>query len=104
MLRFNENCILGDVYGPGISQFILEQIAEPGRTVLFLDGGDKPYEFDLFCPALKRGDIVAVHDWDRAIKRVWVQRTIDNCGLENILVEDNIKYETLTAMFRRKED
>ena len=103
MLRFQENCVVGNVYGPGISQFILEQIAAPGRTVLFLDGGDKPHEFELFCPALKRGDIVAVHDWDRAIKRLWVQKTIDQCNLDEIMAHENVIYKTLTAMFQRRE-
>jgi len=104
MLLFHENCIVGNVYGPAISQFILEQIAAPGRTVLFLDGGDKPHEFRLFAPALKRGDVVAVHDWGRAIMREWVQDVIDAYDLQEIFGKENVFYKTLTAMFRRKEE
>lgn len=102
MLRFNDCCVLGNVYGPAISQFILEQISRPGRTVLFLDGGDKPHEFGLFCPALKPGDVVAVHDWGRAIMREWVQPTIDACGLEDLMAEENAAHKTLTGMFIRR--
>ena len=92
--------VVGDVYGPSISQSLMELVSQPGLTVLFLDGGDKPYEFGQFVPALKKDDIVAVHDWGRAIKRVWVQHIIDMKGLEPVLEEDNVKLDTLTRMWR----
>jgi hypothetical protein len=103
MLRFQENTILGDVYGPSISQGLLEMIGKPGRTVLFLDGGDKPHEFNLFVPALKPGDIVAVHDWGRCIKHKWVEDTIAAYNLEPLLMGDNVRHDTMTAMFKRRE-
>ena len=93
---------VGDVYGPAISQVVLELISQPGRTVLFLDGGDKPYEFNLFVPALKPSDIVAVHDWGRAIRPEWVQDTIDQQELEPIFMDEHIKYKTLTGMWQRR--
>ena len=101
LLQFQECVVLGDAYAPASSQFALELIAKPGRTVLFLDGGDKPHEFRLFVPALKQGDIVAVHDWGRAIKDSWVQDTIDTCGLTPLMEAEHLQHGTLTAMFER---
>lgn len=101
LLAFNDSCVVGNVYGPAIAQFVLEQIAAPGRTVLFLDGGDKPHEFRLFVPALKPGDYVAIHDWGRAVKEEWVWGTIDQYGLEAIMPEENRNFNTLTAMWQR---
>lgn len=98
-LDLNGCCIVGDVYGPSISQGVMELVARPGRTVLFLDGGDKPHEFRLFVPPLKVGDIVAVHDWDRAIKGYMINNVIEMRGLKPVLEEDNIKLETLTRMW-----
>lgn len=99
-LGLSECAIVGNVYGPSISQAIMELVSKPGRTVMFLDGGDKPHEFTIFVPALKKDDIVAVHDWGRAIKREWVQYVIDMKGLEPVLEEDNVQLETLTRMWR----
>ena len=42
---------------------IIEIIRRPGVSVLFCDNGDKVTEVDLFAPQLKRGDIIAAHDW-----------------------------------------
>lgn len=90
---------VGNVYGPGISQALMELAHKPGLTVLFLDGGDKPHEFQLFVPALKVGDIVAVHDWGRAIKRDWVEHIIEHRGLSPLLEADNTQLLTLTRMW-----
>lgn len=90
---------VGNVYGPAISQSIMDLCQKEGRTVLFLDGGDKPYEFRTFVPALKKGDIVAVHDWGRAIKRNWVQDIIDLRGLADLLLANNTQLKTLTRMW-----
>ena len=42
---------------------IIVLIQKPGITVLFCDGGNKVREFKTFAPHLKKGDIIAVHDW-----------------------------------------
>ena len=91
--------IIGDVYGPDISQSLMELCYKPGLTVLFLDGGDKPHEFQLFVPALKKGDIVAIHDWGRCIKTEWVQHVIDHRGLASKLLADNTELNTATRMW-----
>jgi predicted O-methyltransferase YrrM len=94
---------VGDVYGTTLSQAVLTTINLPGRTVLFLDGGDKPHEFRLFAPALKPGDIVAIHDWGRAVKPEWVQDTIDACGLVPVFAKEHDEHQTLTAMWQRSD-
>lgn len=99
LLGLKQCSVLGDVYGPAISQALMDLLAQPGLSVVFLDGGDKPHEFRLFVPALKIGDIVAIHDWDRAVKQEWVQDVIDIRGLKPVLLEDNRKLSTLTRMW-----
>lgn len=101
-LGLQECATVGDVYGPDISQLIMVLCHKLGRTVLFLDGGDKPHEFRLFVPALKSGDIVAVHDWDRAIKQEWVQDVIDTAELSPVFADEHTKLKTLTMMWQVK--
>ena len=38
-------------------------IAEPGVSVVFCDGGNKPLELKTFSKYIKTGDLIAVHDW-----------------------------------------
>jgi hypothetical protein len=102
LLDLRGKATVGDVYGTTLSQTVLELISLPSRTVLFLDGGDKPHEFRLFVPALKPGDIVAVHDWGRAIRAEWVQDIIDTYGLEPMHAEEHARHLTLTAMWQRR--
>ena len=102
LLDLKDKATVGDVYGTTLSQAVLQTINLPGVTVLFLDGGDKPHEFRLFAPALKPGDIVAVHDWGRAIKPEWVQATVDDCNLDPMFVGEHVQYQTLTAMWQRR--
>lgn len=45
-----------------------EIIRKEGRTVLFCDNGKKVLEFRWLFPYLKKGDIIAAHDWDSEIR------------------------------------
>lgn len=38
-------------------------IKNPGRTLLFCDGGFKEKEFNTFCKYLKKDDVIMVHDY-----------------------------------------
>lgn len=38
-------------------------IKNGGSTLVLCDGGNKPKEFELFSPFLKKGDIIMAHDW-----------------------------------------
>lgn len=44
-------------------EYVRRLITEGGRVLLLCDGGDKRKEFELYAPALKRGDIIMGHDW-----------------------------------------
>ena len=66
---------------------------------MFCDGGDKPHELRTFAPALKKGDIIACHDWGRAIKDEWVADDIKKFNLKEIYREERIKYNTVTGIF-----
>jgi len=99
LLDLHGHATVGNVWSPEIRGVVRNLCAQPGRTVLFMDGGDKPYEFELFVPRLKMGDIVAVHDWGRAIKQQWVQETIEARCLTPIMADEHTKLETLTMMW-----
>jgi len=78
-------------------------IKQPGRTVIFTDCIDKPWEFQKFAPMLKKGDILAIHDWDRAIFDEWVQDTMDAIKPYSLLFEkERIKLKTLTRFFLKQ--
>lgn len=40
-----------------------KEIKKEGVTVVFCDGGDKPREFKMIAPMLKKGDVVLAHDY-----------------------------------------
>ena len=69
-------------------------------TVIFSDCIDKPWEFDTFAPMLKKGDVLAMHDWDRAIKDEWVTATIKEFWPFKLLYErERLGLNTLTRFF-----
>jgi hypothetical protein len=88
-----------NVFEPENTISIMKEIEKPGRTILFCDGGDKIHEFRTFAPRLKENDIVAVHDWGRAITMDHIKETVtDNC-FRPLLVEEHVQLKTETAMF-----
>ena len=52
-----------DVFEPWNITIIKDLIHKEGQTILFCDGGDKPKELETFAPFLKKGDLIATHDW-----------------------------------------
>jgi len=64
-------------YNPAVMKSIRHMIHQPGTSIIFCDGFDKPYEFAEFAKALKPGDYIAVHDWGRASYQEWLQDAID---------------------------
>ncbi len=90
------------IYGNGYKK--LEKmktiIQRKGMTVLFTDCVDKPWEFENFAPLLKKGDIIAVHDWDRAIKDEWAKPTLVTIQPYQLLFEEErLELNTLTRFF-----
>jgi len=93
----------GNLYNEKMTNKVIELIKQPGRSVLFCDCIDKPWEFKTFGPYLKKNDVVAVHDWDRAIKDKWVQKTILQISPVKLLYEDErLKLNTLTRFFLKE--
>ena len=61
------NFIYGDIFTDS-NQKIVELIQASGCTVLLCDGGDKPREFNLFAPYLKKGDYILAHDFQDSVE------------------------------------
>lgn len=81
------------------SQRICSTIARKGISIVFCDGGDKPHELRTFAPALKKGDIIACHDWGRAIKDEWMKDDIKKYNLSELYKEERIELNTVTGIF-----
>jgi len=96
-VTLQDNYYMVDVFKE--SQQICSIIQRKGVSVVFCDGGDKPHELRTFAPALKKGDIIACHDWGRAIKDEWVADDIKKFNLKEIYREERIKYNTVTGIF-----
>jgi cephalosporin hydroxylase len=52
------------------------------KTFIFCDGGDKVSEFLLYSPLLKKGDCIAVHDWNHEIGAIHTAPICEKYGLE----------------------
>gem|GEM_PF-2246115 len=101
LLRLHKKIRYGNGYKR--SEEIKELIQSKGKTVMFTDCIDKPWEFENFAPMLKRGDILAVHDWDRAIKDEWVESTFKKMHPFCLLYEkERIALNTLTRFFKKE--
>jgi len=88
------------------SSDIAEQIARPGGTLLFCDGGNKPREFNHFARFLKPGDLIGAHDWEQEeyqwsveTKYAQVEPAIKEFGLREITIPN--QEAALTRFFVR---
>ncbi len=77
-----------------------EIISREGITFVFCDNGDKPREFNTFAPYLKKGDIMAVHDWGTEINMGCIKETCQKYNLKLILIKE-CKKEKLIKVFQR---
>lgn len=103
LIELDKKIIRGNLYGEKISQQVIELMESRGMTVVFSDCIDKPWEFNTFAPHLKHGDVMAVHDWDRAIKEEWVHKTLNAISPFEILYEkERMKLNTLTRFFLKE--
>lgn len=69
-----------DFHTKEVIEEIHQLIGRPGTSIVFCDGGNKPLEFELYAPALKLKDYIAVHDYGTEAKAEQLQDTIDkNC-------------------------
>jgi len=99
-LNLASHATKANIFNPEITRKIKSIINHRGQTILFCDCGDKVHEFRTFAPVMKKGDIIAVHDWGRAIKTEWVNDVIANNKLT--WLPESIDYETtLTGVFKK---
>jgi cephalosporin hydroxylase len=96
-VKIANNYIIKDIFKE--AKNIKNIISREGISVVFCDGGDKPHELRTFAPALKRGDIIACHDWGRAIKDEWVAEDIKKNNLKELYRNQRIKLNTVTGIF-----
>ena len=96
-MRISDNYIVKDIFKE--AKNIKKLIRQDGISVVFCDGGDKPHELRTFAPALKKGDIIACHDWGRAIKDEWVAEDIKKNNLRELHRQQRIKLNTVTGIF-----
>ena len=79
---------------------IKASIRQKGQSIIFTDCVDKPWEFKTFAPMLKKGDVLAIHDWDRAVFDDWVGDTMRAIEPYTLLYEKQRKQlRTLTRFF-----
>ncbi len=68
---------------------IVENVKEYGKlsdrgegVFYFIDGGDKPLEFELFVPLLKKDDLIFLHDYGSEFLYKDIQATVERHKLE----------------------
>jgi len=69
----NANVHEWDIFEDQNVRYIKGLIRTTGRTLLYCDNGNKPEELLTFCPALKKGDIVLVHDYGEEVKQPFIE-------------------------------
>lgn len=103
LIRLDRKMNSGNLYTDKTVKKITELIRRGGMSVVFTDCIDKPWEFKTFAPILKVGDVLAVHDWDRAIKDKWVMETIMKIKPFKLLYEqERLELNTLTRFFLKE--
>jgi len=101
LLDLDSHMTLGNGYKK--TKTIQGMIQSPGMSVIFTDCIDKPWEFNTFAPMLKKGDVIAVHDWGRAIRSRWVQGALQRIQPYRLLFEEErIGLNTLTKFFQKQ--
>jgi hypothetical protein len=101
LVNLAENMRIGNGY-KRVKQ-IRKLVQRPGKTVIFTDCIDKPWEFKTFAPMLKPGDILAIHDWDRAIFDDWAKDTMKAIEPYSLLYEqERLELNTLTRFFKKE--
>ena len=96
-INLADNYYMVDVFKE--AQQICSTIARKGKSIVFCDGGDKPHELRTFAPALKVGDIIACHDYGRAIKDEWIKEDIKRFNLKELYKKERIELNTVTGIF-----
>ena len=99
LVKLGESYHIADIFKE--SEQIKKFIKQPGISIVFCDGGDKPHELRTFAPALKKGDIIACHDWGRAIIDEWIADDVKKFNLIEIYKDEKIELNTVTGIFKK---
>jgi hypothetical protein len=100
LVQLHKKIQTGNIYVDKSVEEVKTVIQRTGMSVVFCDCIDKPWEFKTYAPMLKTGDVVVVHDWDRAIKDKWVSKTIlQVLPFELLYEEERLELNTLTRFF-----
>ena len=64
LLDMPSYCHIGDLWG-GMQSEVIGLLQNADHPIMLLcDNGAKPREFQTFVPHTRRGDVIAVHDWN----------------------------------------
>ena len=99
-VELEKDYVMKDIFKD--SKSICNLIKKPGRSIVFCDGGDKPHELRTFAPALKKGDIIACHDWGRAIKDEWIAEDVKKNNLKELFRKERLELNTVTGIFMKE--
>lgn len=82
---------------------VLKPMISKYKTLLFCDNGDKPREFNMYAPLLKKGDHIVTHDWNTGIFQHQIQHTIikENLQLDEPWASDCERLKTLIRPFKK---
>ena len=88
-----------DAFEKSTIEKIQKYIQEPGKTLVFCDGGNKKREFNLFAKYLKVGDIIMGHDYAKDAKvfqsevraKKWNWHELDYASIASAVEENGLK-------------
>lgn len=87
---------------------IVDKKMKTGRSLLILDGGDKPKDFITYAPLLRGGDVVLIHDKGKYIFDYQVNNIAEENGLIPFYQEEADRIGTRLFTFikenRKKKD
>lgn len=103
LIQLHKKVTRKNIYTDKNSQDIIRVIREDGMSVVFCDCIDKPWEFRTFAPHIKVGDVIVMHDWDRAIKDEWVEKVMVRITPFQLLYEEErLELQTLTRFILKE--
>jgi len=88
-----------DIFEENTTQKIKNLINQEGLTILFVDNGDKPREFNLFSGFLKNGDIILAHDYapdgdyfnNNMVDKIWNWIEIQDSNINDACIINNLE-------------
>jgi len=85
LLNFKKCFKRKNVFSGDVEKEIKELIQRKGKTILFCDGGNKKREFEMYSKHMKKGDLIAIHDWQVEVFEL-------KTDLEELFIIDTVKF------------